>query len=129
MYYVCTCTVQLFFPSSPMSDGPIHVIKYSNSIQEINWLYSLFASGIPGVSTRSLDRTKLIVYTTHCIIDQCDRCHLYYTRGRRRQQMFIFSTSAATPATRQQRHCYHSIHRSSTEKCSARCLIWWVMVI
>ena len=28
-----------FFPSSPMSDGPIHVIKYSNSIQEINWLY------------------------------------------------------------------------------------------
>ena len=53
-----------FFPSSPMSDGPIHVIKYSNSIQEINWLYSLFASVIPGVSTRSLDRTKLIVYTT-----------------------------------------------------------------
>ena len=31
--------------------------------------------------------------------------------------------------TRQQRHCYHSIHRSPTEKCSARCLIWWVMVI
>ena len=48
-----------------VSDGPIHVIKYSNSIQEINWLYSLFiASVIPGVSTRSLDRTKLIVYTT-----------------------------------------------------------------
>ena len=53
-----------FFPSSPMSDGPIHEIKYSNSIQEINWLYSLFASVIPGVSTRSLDRTKLIAYTT-----------------------------------------------------------------
>ena len=53
-----------FFSSSPMSDGPIHVIKYSNSIQEINWLYSLFASVIPGVSTRPLDRTKLIVYTT-----------------------------------------------------------------
>ena len=62
-------------------------------------------------------------------VDQCDRCHLYYTRGRRRQQMFILSTSAATPATRQQRHCYHSIHRSPTENCSARCLIWWVMVI
>ena len=51
-----------------MSDGPIHVIKYSNSIQEINWLYSLFASVIPGVSTRSLDRTKLIVYTTRSIV-------------------------------------------------------------
>ena len=51
-----------------MSDGPIHVIKYSNSIQEINWLYSLFASVIPGVSTRSLDRTKLIVYTTISIL-------------------------------------------------------------
>ena len=38
---------------------------------------------------------------------------------------FARSTSAATPATRQQRHCYHSIHRSPTEKCSARCLIWF----
>ena len=47
-----------------VSDGPIHVMKYSNSIQEINWLYSLFASVIPGVSTRSFDRAKLIVYTT-----------------------------------------------------------------
>ena len=62
---ISTVTGILYWrPLSSLSDGPIHVIKYSNSIQEINWLYSLFASVIPGVSTRSLDRTKLIVYTT-----------------------------------------------------------------
>ena len=60
----CLAGVSGFKRIRCLSDGPIHVIKYSNSIQEINWLYSLLASVIPGVSTRSLDRTKLIVYTT-----------------------------------------------------------------
>ena len=32
-------------------------------------------------------------------------------------------------ARKQRQHCYRSIHRLPTEKCSARCLIWWVMVI
>ena len=32
-------------------------------------------------------------------------------------------------ARQPRQHCYRSIHRSPTEKCSVRCLIWWVMVI
>ena len=36
----------------------------------------------------------------HCItiIVQCDRCHLSYTRGSRRQRLFIFSTLPRPPA-------------------------------
>ena len=33
---------------------------------------------------------------THCIIDQCDRRHLYFTRGSHRRRLFIFLTPAAS---------------------------------
>ena len=35
----------------------------------------------------------------YTVLDQCDRCHLYYTRGSRRQRLFNFF-NAATPASR-----------------------------
>ena len=51
------------------------------------------------------DRFRIRTPTGHClyihcrpIIDQCDRCHLYYTRGSRHQRLFIFSTLPRPPA-------------------------------
>ena len=43
-------------------------------------------------------RRQATDYKYTVLLDQCDRCHLYYTRGNRRQRLFIFSTLPRLPA-------------------------------
>ena len=68
-----------------------------------------------------------LIYT-HCIIDQCDRRHLHYTRGRCRQRLFILLTPPRPPAASTLLPLVFTDRLRKTVQRDVLTIIWWVMV-